>query len=261
MLQLVKTDINNIDGILDRLQIVVLDCPYTSIHEPLTQKYFSQFMAAKLKGYQEEYPYGVLPFDRYDMIGTLLLLCEKNENGDLETLMSFKSTSMERCSLFDVPFELLVQYTEKTRPHHEATTKILESAKSRGVNVGFNSSWTIQRKARENRALTLLIRDLTAMMMNNYYSSFHIEEVLIATVVRFKVDKMLLPVGFDYLKVDETVLPPFSCPFLFGEQTAVMHLKEFSNEAKGFAQKYSRLWQNRIQIGGIRELLDRKKAA
>lgn len=259
-MQLVKSNAEN--NYLDRLQIVVLDCPYASIQDPQTQKIFSKFMATKLGGYMQEYPYGVLPMDRYDMMATLLLLCEKKDDGDLEPIAVFKSTSLERCKLFNADFELMEYYhSEGTEVYKQATLDILESAYKRGVNVGYNSSWTIQKHIREDKEKVRLARDLSFMMFANHYPHYNIEEVLITGVVKFKVDQVLTWMGFNHLKSQNTTLPPIACPFLFGEKTAVMHLTQFSSEVKALATKYQALWNERLILGGLNQDMLLKKAA
>jgi len=237
------------DDLTDKYQIVILDCPYDSIQDVDTQKIFSKFVASKLNGYMKEYPYGVLPFNVYDLVGTLLLLCEKKQGSELEPIMVFKSTSSERCKKFNLPFELF-EYFQKpeTEAYKNTVTGILESAQKHGVNVGYNSSWTIKKKIRENPELVKLVRDLSVMMITSYYTHYKINEVLIAGVVKFKVDKLLTYIGFEYFQSNGKVLPPISCPFLFGEQTAIMHLKHFSEEAKALALKYDKLWNSRLTI-------------
>jgi hypothetical protein len=233
----------------EQYQIVILDCPYNSFQDVETQTLFSKFVAMKLAGYQKEYPYGVLPFGSYDMIATLVMLCEKNADGTFEPIMVFKSTSSERCEAFRLPFEMLELFRNpEAAEHKEATLNILASAKSRGVNVGYNSSWTILSKVRENKELVKLARDVTVMLLNNYYMTYGMKEVLIGGAVRFKVDQLQLFVGWKHLQHENKVLPAIGCPFLFGEQTALMHLTEFSQGAKDMAEQYKSLWENRVVI-------------
>jgi hypothetical protein len=50
------------------------------------------------------------------------------------------------------------------------------------------------------------------------------------------------------LTLNEHSLPNIHCPFLFGEETVIMHLKQFTPEALSIAAQYSDIWENRILI-------------
>jgi hypothetical protein len=85
-------DENECSNVMERLQVVVLDCPYNSFSSPTTQKLFGKFINMKLTGFLEEYGHGVMPLGAYDFIGTLIMLCEK-KGDELEPVFCFKSTN------------------------------------------------------------------------------------------------------------------------------------------------------------------------
>jgi hypothetical protein len=89
-----------------KLKIIVLNSPYDTIQNPLTQSLLAKTIAMKIAGYRKHYPYGVLPADSYDFVATHLILCEEN-NGDYEPLMGMKFTTYERCKIHNLEFPIL----------------------------------------------------------------------------------------------------------------------------------------------------------
>ncbi len=235
-------------NVLDRLQVVVLDCPYNSFSSPTTQKLFGKFVNMKLTGFLREYEHGILPLGSYDFIGTLIMLCEKKD-GELEPVFCFKSTNIERVKYFNLPFELLEWFHSAAEKNHETVVRgILEKAEKENINVGYNSSWTIDPKWREVAELKLLAKELSVALFVNYYQSRSIQEILIGGVKRFKVDQIQGFLGFEYLKYNGEVLPPIEAWFAKNEKAILMHLTRFSEDAQSIADQYSKLWNERIEI-------------
>jgi hypothetical protein len=230
-------------------RLVVVECPYsTLLTNPMTEDLYMKFMKTKLVGYLQEYSYGVLPFGAYDLIANLVLLCREND-GALSPVMVFKSTSLERCDRFRLPFEMYDLVPPATAPRHrKAMDELLASARRQKVDVGYNSSWTVHPDARHDRSLKEAIREASVAIFYHHYTHYRISEVLIGGAVRFKVDKLQKLMGFLDLARSGQSLPAIDCPFLFGEKTALMHLTEFSEMARSAAEKYRFLWDQRLTI-------------
>jgi hypothetical protein len=202
----------------------------------------------KLTGFLREYEHGILPLGSYDFIGTLIMLCEKKD-GELEPVFCFKSTTLERVKYFNLPFELLEWFHSSAEKNHEMVVRgILERAESEKINIGYNSSWTIDPKWREVAELKYLAKELSVALFVKYYQSRSTQEILIGGVKRFKVDQIQSFLGFEYLKYNGEVLPPIEAWFAKNEKAILMHLTRFSKEALAIAEKYSKLWSERIEI-------------
>ncbi len=255
-LQLVQPDFD-----MNRFQLFVIDCPYNSFSNPMTQNLFGKFISSKLDGFLAEYEHGILPLGAYDFVGTLILLCEK-QGENYEPVFCFKSTSQERSDYFGLPFELMGAFREGCdQTQKEAIVRILRTAKSKNINVGYNSSWTILPKWRSDSALRSFSKDLSCAVLASYYRGYNIEEVLIAGVVRFKVDKLQAFIGFEYISENGKQIDPIGSSFLNDEQIQLMHLKQFTPEVLALAEKYKSIWENRVVIEDAARAFTRKKAA
>ena len=77
-------------------QLVILDCPYDTWDSQETRELFVKVVGLKLKGYLMSYPYGTLPVDTNDFVGTHHLICEKLD-GQWVPVMGYKSITLSRC--------------------------------------------------------------------------------------------------------------------------------------------------------------------
>ncbi len=233
---------------IDDLQVVVIDCAYNSFSDPFTQKLFGKFVDMKLRGFLEEYEHGIVPLGAYDFVGTILLVCEK-KGAELEPIFCFKSSTLNRAQYFSLPFELLDCFHHDDRSiHKQAVQAVIQHASQNNINLGYNSSWTIDPRWRSDPRLKLLARELSVAVFTSYYRNYQIQEILIGGALRFKVDRIQAFLGFEYLKSNGENLPPLEIWFAKNEKVALMHLKQFSKEAIEMAEKYQKLWDRRITI-------------
>jgi hypothetical protein len=236
----------------DRFQVVVIDCPYDTISEGFTQRMFARFLAAKMDGYKKAYPKDVLPFGSYDFVGTLVLLCEKTPDHDLLPVAVFKSLTADRCERFNLPFEALTIFP---LPEHDiyrrAITEAARAAKVAGGTVAYNSSWTIHPRVRSNPEMKGIVAEVFPSLLFHHYMSVGMSGVLSAGIIRFKVDQLQKWMGFDDLYVDGQKLPPHACDFVFGELTALMLARRWSDEFAAQSAPYRALWEKRITMAAL----------
>jgi hypothetical protein len=134
--------------------------------------------------------------------------------------------------------------------HQKVVSRIVESAKERNLNIGYNSSWTINPIWRHQPELKSIAKELSIALFTSYYLSRKIDEILIGGVMKYKVDKIQAFLGFKYLENEGVQLPPIETWFVKNEKTILMHLTQFSQEALNMAQKYEKLWNQRMEITG-----------
>src|SRR4051794_39986792 len=95
--------INILDRIDKKIKVVVVDNFYDTLNSKWVQNFFGVLADFKIKSYQKEYPYGVLPFSGHDLVGIHLLLCEE-ENGEIKPLMGYKLITYNQCKKFYLDF-------------------------------------------------------------------------------------------------------------------------------------------------------------
>ncbi|MGK5085055.1 hypothetical protein WDW37_17335 [Bdellovibrionota bacterium FG-1] len=244
-----------LDGINRNLRVVVLDCPYDTIQNEQTQGLFAKLAALKIAGYQAEYPYGALPLDTTDFIAVHLLLCEER-SGNLLPLMGFKSVTAKRCAIHNIPFPAHGVLRGNDLPEYEkALDEIISTSRSKGQEIAYNSSLTVHPDARHDKQLRQLCTDMTVALFVKYYQEYKIPNVIAAATLRFKVQVVKEFAGFEYLSLNGSPLPPFDCKPFFGEKVALMHLRQFRDEAKFWANRYSCLWDNRLTISTQKKIV------
>jgi hypothetical protein len=231
------------------LAVVVLRCPYDTINEERTRKLFSDLFALKVSGYRDEYPYGVLPMETADYVGTHLLICERHED-DLIPLAGFKSITWSRCQTHHLEFPIFHMTQGQDPAYERVIRELLSDAGTRSEEVGYNGSWTIRPDLRSNREFTHLLRDLSYMMLVRYYTEYNIPHIIAAASTRFKVDEVKKFLGFDYLRVNDVALPPIEVTSYFGEKATIMHLRRFTREALALAERFIPLWESKLVIEG-----------
>ena len=243
-----------------KLQIVVINAPYDTLDNPLTQELLGKLVALKIAGYQKEYPYGVLPVDTGDFVGTHLIVCEELE-GKFTVLMGYKSISIERCETHHLKFPIFhLLESEPLENYRQAVRDVLSEAVSKNESVAYNASWTISPEVSRDTVLRKICVDLTVAMMYFYYTEYKIRHIVAAAIRRFKVDRLKLFIGYNYLKLGETVLPPVMLPTFFNEVASVMHLTEFTPEAIELSMSYLGLWENRITLERLNSQPQQKAA-
>ena len=257
MLTLVKKDEQQ--ELLDRLQVVVLDCPFDTFADPLTQKYFGRYIALKLDGFMNEYEKGILPLGAYDFIGTIVMICEKNGD-ELQPITCFKSTTLDRAKEFNLAFELThLFHTEAERENCEYVEGLISRVVSEGKKLGYNSSWTMSAKWGRGTPLRKFMLNLSVSALANYYTEYGIQEVLSAGVLRFKIDQFQKNMGFDFIQYNGKALPPMETWFAKKEKVLLMHLTKFSVETLAAAKAYRSLWDRRITLDSAH--FEKKKSA
>jgi hypothetical protein len=238
-----------VKSLVDRLKIVVMECPYNTLAEnPETKKYFSEYISFKLLGYSNGYDHGVLPLGAYDFIANAIYVCEETNSG-LLPVQVFKSTTFKVCEYFNLPFEAYqLVNAPGAEKHSQAVTEILNRAKKTGKMVGYNSSWTVNPTWRQDPERKLIARELFLAMLPSYYRSYGIDEVILGSTMRFKVEKLMSIVGFESLRLGSEELPPIGCTFAHGERVQVQHLTKFSDESLRLAEVYSKVWKSRLVL-------------
>jgi hypothetical protein len=228
------------------LRVVILECPYDVMGHKEVQSLFPKILALKIQGYRSAYPYGVMPVDMGDFVGTHVVLCEEREEG-LVPLMGFKSVNLDRCETFRLQFPAfgLLDGTQLSE-HKKAVLEYINRAKSKGESVGYNGSWTMSPEVRVDRKLAQTIKDMSISFLALYYQTYNIKNVVAAAVVRFKVNELKKFIGFSPIQLGSKSLETFSSPAFFGEELALMTVEKFSDEINALAKTFETLWNQRL---------------
>ncbi len=231
-------------------KVVVLECPYDIMQYPQAQEYFAKFMALKLKGYLKEYSYGVLPVDSTDFVCNHLTVAEVID-GQLIPITGLKSITYERCNMHKLEFPMYDSLQDDaSKEHYEAVSNILKHHDNSSNNIAYNGGWTIDPDLRVDKKISQLMWSLSTMMMFCYYRDYKIHKNLAGAAKRFKVDKMKVFMGYDYLrKKDGKRLEATIASMHNDEPIEVMYLKQFTD---AFYTKtvspFEHYWDDRLTI-------------
>jgi hypothetical protein len=234
---------------LESLRLVVLDCPYETWNDPPVREWFGKMVALKLMGYQKEYPWGILPLDGSDFIGTHLMVCEERE-GQLLPLLAYKSISLGRCRIHQSTFPVLgLAMGCRSERHVAALEAILARHEADPSRLSYDGSWTIHPEARRDQQRTTLLREIMQAVHVLHHERRGTQEFLSLGAVRFKVEQFLGFWGYRPILDLSGVMDPLRLHAYFNEKVMMMHLVgEFSPAARALAEKYRSLWGSRIEI-------------
>ena len=239
--------------IVDRskLQLVILKSFYDCMDNEAAKVLFPKLIDLKIKGYQKEYPYGVLPFDTSDFIATHIILCS-TENEEIIPIMGMKSITHDTCKKHRIPFPMynIIDKSNLTR-HKEAIDKMLNSfeAQGRSHDVAYNGSYTVAPFVREDRSFSKECFGIASLSLIKYYQEAQIDKVIAICSTKFKIDRYKKSIGWDYLKWNNEELPDFDCYSLFGEKFVIMDWKvQNAAKSKELEESFGHLWKNRIVI-------------
>jgi len=226
------------------LRLVILECPLDNWADPDVRDLFGALVDLKILGFGAHYSKKILPVDTTDFIGRHFLSCLETPHG-LRPIAGFRAVDLERCRAFNQPFpaESLVRAAKASR-HLEAVRSYVEAADS----VGYIGSWTVHPAVRFNSRLRPTLRDHFALGGILMHREVDVENIILGATLRFKVDRLLAPVGYRPLAHDGEPLPPFAAPHLHGELVRLVHLDHCSGRTLERAQALRGPWNSRMVL-------------
>jgi hypothetical protein len=232
----------------DLYQLVIIDCPYDTWSNQLTRDLFADTIQLKLDGYLASYPYGALPVDTTDFIGTHHIVCEK-KNGSLVPVMAYKTTALTRCKIHNLTFPALsLMQAAGAKKHAEEVMRIIAAASENQHEISYDGSWTMDPAIRRDKTRSEYLKKIMTAINVQYHISSHVPEILGLGLLRFKTEQYFKNIGYRQLSQGDQLLPPISMGSLQNESVVLMHLTEFTKEALATAQEFNWLWEKRIEI-------------
>jgi hypothetical protein len=224
------------------LHLVVLECPIENWNNPTVRRLFNELVSLKMLGFSHHYRAKVLPVDTTDFIGHHVLTCLSGPDG-LQPIAGFRAVDLHRCQSFNqsFPAESLAR-SANARRHTEAVRGYIERCDS----VGYIGSWTVHPTVRRNRPLRAAIRDHFALGGILLHDTIGVERIILGATLRFKVDRLLAPVGYRALSHEEERLGPLAASHLHGELVQLMHLDRVSDRAMTHAEPLREDWDLRM---------------
>ncbi len=238
--------------IQSRCQVVVLRCPYETISDPRVSSLLGRIARFKIESYRREYPYGILPFDAVDVVGSHFLLCDRSGSG-LAPLMGFKTITAERCRTFHLPHPALGLLGSRAQhPEHFAEVeRIIEMAQSAGKTLGYFGSWTIRDDVRRDRVTLQLCQELSAALLVNACDLLGFDQALTVAVSRFNVEPFHRFMGFEPLGPADAPLARFASDAMMGDECSFSFMSDrarLSDNVRQLTGRYSDFWTSRLEI-------------
>jgi hypothetical protein len=241
------------DGSIDRLiehaspedlRLVVLECPIANWHDPDLRTLFGELVGLKLLGFGARYSASVLPVDTTDFVGRHVLSCLETADG-LRPIAGFRMVDLDRCRAFALPFpaESLARAANAPR-HAEAVSAYVAG----GGPVGYIGSWTVHPATRCNPAIRTALKDHFALGGILLHHEVGVPRIVLGATLRFKVDRLLAPLGYRPLAHDGEPLPPILAPHLHGELVRLVHLDRCSDRAVDGIEGLRGPWASRLVL-------------
>lgn len=220
-----------------RCQIVQMENPFESWHDPVIRRLFEKTSTLKFKGYRPKFPQGVLPLDASDWIADHFLLC-RHDRGDIEPVMGFRRMKLARSRQYFQGFAPALICHESGCTHHiRAIDKLIQRFDSQPELISYTGSFTIMPELRADR---MLIEELVRFMVVLHYL-FHEEEgtgheIVTAAAPRFKLDALLQSYGFVPLLEpnNENSWGIIPAPHAAGEPVRVLRAGNFNTNLKRY---------------------------
>lgn len=247
-----------------KLKLIILDLPYDSIvSSDFTRQIYSKMMSLKIRGYQRDYPYGVLPFDNTDLFSTHKIVCEEQGDGSFEPVLAYRSITLERCNKFSINLPIFNIAKECDNfLYARSISNVIDNFKAHPHKLSYDSIWTLDPKYRSDKSMGLFFKDVMTAIHVLYHEQMQIPYVLAGGVHRFKLERTYHYWGYENLKWLGEVLPPHPLKHLSNQETGSMFfLKSFSEEAKKVAESFRWLWDDRIHISSESNEITKKKEA
>jgi hypothetical protein len=247
----------------DQLQLVILDCPVDAWEEPGADQAFHRMVRLKLRGYASgEYPYGVIPVDATDFVGTHILFCRRDADG-LTPLMGYKSITYGRCRTFGMKFPpLAIAEGAGSFAHQRDIRARMERWDAEPDALRYCSSYTIEPSMRRDRAFISGLKELLGGMQVHFLRDMGTRDSMLCGVVKFKVDKMFVSWGYKGLAEGGRELPTMHQASLQGTEVKMLSLPDgFLDVVHGWAERVRPLWENRITLARPPAAAATKKAA
>lgn len=245
----------NISSLLEslnrKLRIVEIDYFYDHLADPKHQAFLGKIAHFKIHSYQADYPYGILPFGAHDLIGTHLLLCEEEDNGNLEPLVGLKAVTLNQCERFGLSFPALQMIAEdpKAKSLYQEVEKWLIDASQNNREVGYFGSWTVRPDFRKKKIGTKICTYLTAALGNFWSRERQISHLIAFAIKSHNIGKFHKFLGFHPLSKDGVPLPGCLPRSFFGETLEVSVTETgMSEETRQIALDIQKLWDTRVQI-------------
>jgi len=226
----------------ENLRLVVLDCPLESWDDEGVRELFGDLVALKKLGFGASYRDKVLPVDTTDFVGRHYLSCIEGPQG-LQVVAGFRAVDFERCRLFNLPFPALCLARAANAPlHAEAVRRFVEQ----DAAVSYIGSWTIHPGAYANQRLRAALRDHFVLGGILFHRESGVERLILGATLRFKVDRLLRPVGYRPLEYEGSPLPSLAAQHLHGEAVQLMSLARATSSVLERADGLRHLWNARV---------------
>jgi hypothetical protein len=233
------------------MRLIILECPYDTWERPDTRRLFDDMVGLKLDGFLKEYPYGFLPVDGIDFVGTHHLICEETPRG-FEILTAYRSIALDRCRTHMLEFPLLAPLRGcGLLAHASAIEGMISRCETTGTALTYYGAWATRPDLRSGPRVQELRRVATGFHVLYSLSRPPTEIVTVAST-KVKVQRIFEYWGYRPLDIDGVPLPEFRVPEFFNFPGVLYSHRSdaFSYLALKQAETCEKLWSERLEIRG-----------
>jgi hypothetical protein len=179
-----------------KLHAVIIDNPLRLLSCDATMRLYRRALALKCERFLEEYGENILPVDTGDFVGTHLLNCERDDDGELWPITVARALSLGRCRANGIGFPPvdLLHHCEAQQYLPEVEQAIAR-AETTGTDLTYFSSWTAASRYRTMHAGADSARDSFMALLTHWYTSRDMSGWLAFAVKKYKTDRYMQFMG------------------------------------------------------------------
>lgn len=236
---------------INELDIIVLEKPFLTIHNPFVRDLIGKIIQLKIEGYDAESS-NYFAFDTSDLIASHFI-CGKYINENFQPLISFKGVSLKECKRHQLEFngESVVSKLQSSR-HKKCISKFIEKSLNETGDVGYTGSLAMSPHVTRKENRVELLKIFEAMIALYNYHNTRRYSMCIARISQ-GAPNIISRVGYKKIKDNFGELPPQAYPQYIDDYFELMTMEEVSKEGLQIINNIKSLWERRFTINGDKE--------
>jgi hypothetical protein len=233
------------------LKFVILDCPRRCWDDPRARQLFERIVTLKLAGYATLYDECVIPFDKSDLYGTHVTVCEEQPDG-YQPLVAMKLVSLSTCARFNEEFTWLAVLRKASELTFARARKKCVELSRNGQDALYSGSWTSDPNIRSNRELAVRLKEMMFGYMMLECSRRGDPHWMCFGTPTSRTDRFFVSMGMTAMS-EEFIQQP-------GQPAIAFISEHYSEEAKEIAHKWKPDFEARVVIEAANPITERKAA-
>lgn len=231
--------------LLSNVRVFILESPYQTLrHSEIARSMIGKLIGVRLNAYLQDYDEGVFPLGTEDFIAHHVSVCIEN-NGQLTPVYSFKIMMIDKCEQLGIKHPLLSKLEDRYRATSslQQIESFLQERQRKGATLAYFGSRSKSVEIQWEKASSILLFNVGLMSLVKASEYFKIDEFSLFGMLNKNAYQYCEMMGMNKIIAEDLIIDSLAASKAF-----VLHKEQFSSEAINIANKYSKLWENRIHI-------------